>query len=92
MKTDPTDDFDLPDDVPPDPVLESVPEPQVTVIAEDLGLGPAELKPRDRSAWIREFGPRPPTVGMRVLDFAIVGLFAGTVLVIIKACTWAIFS
>lgn len=83
------DDIDLPDmPVEPDPP----PAPTVVVIAEDLRLGPAELKPYDRTAWIREFGPRPPTVGMRVLDFVIVGLFVTTALVIIKACAWAFFS
>jgi hypothetical protein len=82
------DDIDLPDmPVEPDP-----PPPTVVVIAEDLRLGPAEVKPYDRNAWIREFGPRPPTVGMRVLDFVIVGLFVSTAVVIIKACTWAFFS
>ena len=82
------DDIDLPD-MPEEP---DPPPPQVLVIAEDLRLGPAEVKPYDRTAWIREFGPRPPTVGMRVLDFVIVGLFASTALVIIKACAWAFFS
>jgi hypothetical protein len=82
------DDFDLPDQhVEPDP-----PPPQVVVIAEDLKLGSAEVKPYDRNAWIREFGPKPPSAGMRVVDFVILGLFAGTVLVIIKACAWAYFS
>ena len=74
------DDFDLPDQhVEPDP------PPQVVVIAEDLKLGPAEVKPYDRNAWIREFGPRPPSTGMRALDFAIVGMFAMAVIVCVKA-------
>ena len=82
------DDFDLPDQhVEPDP-----PPSQVVVIAQDLKLGPAEVKPYDRNAWLREFGPKPPSAGMRVVDFVILGLFAGTVLMIIKACAWAFFS
>ena len=81
------DDFDLPDQH-----IEPDPPPQVVVIAEDLKLGPAEVKPYDRNAWIREFGPKPPSAGMRVMDFIILGLFSGTVLVIIKACAWAWFS
>lgn len=84
------DDFDLPDDVPPDPVLESQAEPQLQTIAPNLQLGPAEVKPYDRNAWIREFGPNPPTVGMRIMDFAIVAMFAGSLILFIKACSWAI--
>lgn len=81
------DDFDLPDQhVEPDP------PPQVVVIAEDLKLGPAEVKTYDRSAWIRKLGPKPPSAGMRVLDFVIVGLLFCTALVIVQALAWAIFS
>ena len=81
------DDFDLPDQhVEPDP------PPQVVVIAEDSKLGPAEVKPYDRNAWIREFGPKPPSAGMRVVDFVIVGLLFCTALVIVQALAWAFFS
>ena len=81
------DDFDLPDQhVEPDP------PPQVVVIAEDSKLGPAEVKPYDRNAWIREFGPKPPSAGMRAVDFAIVGMLAGTVILIVKAWYWAVGS
>ena len=80
------DDFDLPDQhVEPDP------PPQVVIIAEDLKLGPAEAKPFARS-WAEQHGPQPPSAGMRVMDFVILGLFFGTVLMIIKACAWAWFS
>ena len=74
------DDFDLPDQhVEPDP------PPQIVVIAEDLKPGTAEVKPYDRNVWIREFGPQPPSTGMRALDFVIVGMFAGTVILVVKA-------
>ena len=87
MATKHNDDFDLPDQhVDPDP-----PPPQVVVISQDLKLGPAEVKPYDRNAWIREFGPKPPSAGMRVVDFVIVGLSAFAITVIIKACVWAVF-
>ena len=87
MATKHNDDFDLPDQhVDPDP-----PPPQVVVIAQDLKLGPAQVKPYDRNAWIREFGPKPPSVGMRAVDFVIVGLSAFAITVIIKACVWAVF-
>jgi hypothetical protein len=87
MATKPVYDDDLPDQhVEPDP------PPQVVVIAEDSKLGPAEVKSYDRNAWVKEFGPRPPTASMRVVDFVILGLFFGTVLVVIKACAWAFFS
>ena len=82
------DDFDLPDQhVEPDP-----PPPQVVVIAEDLKLGPAKVKPYDRNAWIREFGPKPLSVGMRAVDFAIVGMLAVTVILMVKAWYWAVGS
>ena len=79
------------DDLPERPVEPDPPPPQVVVIAEDLKLGPVEVKPYDRNAWIREFGPKPPTVGMRAVDFVIVGLSAFAITVIIKACVWAVF-
>lgn len=78
------DDFDFPDR-PVEPI------PQVVVQAKDLQLGPAEAKPFAKT-WAEQHGPQPPSAGMRVMDFVILGLFAGTVLVIIKACTWAWFS
>jgi hypothetical protein len=78
------DDFDFPDR----PVA---PIPTVTVQAEDLKLGPAVVKPFGKS-WTEQYGPQPPTAGMRAMDFLILGLFFGTVLVVIKACAWALFS
>ena len=82
MATTPVDDdFDMPEmPVEPDP-----PPPQVEVIAEDLKPGTAEVKPYDRNVWIREFGPQPPSTGMRAMDFVIVGMFAGTVILVVKA-------
>jgi hypothetical protein len=87
MATKHNDDFDLPDQH-----IEPDPPPQVVVIAEDLKLGPAKVKPYDRNAWIREFGPKPLSAGMRAMDFAIVGMLAGTVLLFVKAWSWAFFS
>jgi hypothetical protein len=88
MATKHNDDFDLPDQhIEPDP-----PPPQIVVIAEDSKLGPAEVKPYDRGAWIREFGPKPLSTGMQAMDFAIVGMFAGTVILVVKAWYWAVFS
>jgi hypothetical protein len=81
MATTPVYDDDLPDmHTEPDP-----PPPQPVVTAEDLKPGPAEVKPYDRSAWIQEHGPKPPSTGMRALDFVIVGMFAGTVILVVKA-------
>ena len=88
MATKHNDDFDLPDQhIEPDP-----PPPQIVVIAEDSKLGPAEVKPYDRGAWIREFGPKPLSTGMRAMDFAIVGMFVGTVILVVKAWYWTVFS
>jgi hypothetical protein len=87
MATKHNDDFDLPDQH-----IEPDPPPQIVVIAEDLKLGPAEVKPYDRNAWIREFGPKPLSVGMRVVDFAIVGMLAVTVILMVKAWYWAVGS
>ena len=78
------DDFDFPDQ-PVEPI------PTVTVQAEDLKLGPAVVKPFGKS-WAEQYGPQPPGPGMRALDFAIVGLCAGTVILIVKAWYWAVFS
>jgi hypothetical protein len=87
MATKHNDDFDLPDQH-----IEPDPPPQIVVIAEDLKLGTAKVKPYDRNAWVREFGPKPLSTGMRAMDFAIVGMFAGTVILMVKAWYWAWFS
>jgi hypothetical protein len=81
------DDLDLPDrPAEPDPPL-----PPVMDVAEPLQLGPAMVKPFGKS-WAEQHGPQPPTVGMRIMDFAIMALFAVTVVVLFKACAWALFS
>jgi hypothetical protein len=87
MATKHNDDFDLPDQH-----IEPDPPPQIVVMAEDLKLGPAKVKPYDRNAWIREFGPKPLSTGMRATDFAIVGMFAVALIVIFKAWVWIVFS
>jgi hypothetical protein len=80
------DDFDFPDrPVEPDP------PPKVFVQAEDLHLGAATVRPLGRS-WAEQHGPQPPGTGMRALDFLIIAMFAGSVLLFIKACSWALFS
>ncbi len=77
------DDLDMPewsDDL----VVKAVP-------AQDLHLGAATVRPLGRS-WMEQYGPQPPGAGMRALDFLIIAMFAGSVLLFIKACTWALFS
>jgi hypothetical protein len=78
------DDFEFPDR-PVEPI------PQVVVQAEDLKLGPAVVKPLSKS-WAEQHGPQPPGPGMLALDFLIVGMFAGSVLLFVRACSWAVFS
>ena len=78
------DDFDFPDR-PVEPI------PQVTVPAQDLHLGAAPVRPLDRS-WADEYGPQPLGPGMRALDYLILAMFAGSVVLFVKACTWAVFS
>ena len=81
------DDLDLPDrPVEPDPPL-----PEIVPVVEEPSA-PAVVTKYDRSAWIREFGPKPPSAGMRIIDFVIVGLLFCTALVIVQALAWAIFS
>jgi hypothetical protein len=61
------------------------------VPAQDLHLGAATVKPIGRS-WAEQHGPQPPGPGMRALDFLILAMFAGSVLLFVRACTWAAFS
>jgi hypothetical protein len=61
------------------------------VLAQDLHLGAATVKPLSRS-WMEEHGPQPPGPGLRMLDYMILAMFAGSVLLFIKACYWAVFS
>jgi hypothetical protein len=86
MSTKHKDDFDFPDQP-----VEPIAPPPVMPSVEESKPEPVAVKPHDRTAWIREFGPKPPTVGMRVIDFVIVGLGAFAITVIIKACVWAVF-
>ena len=84
MATQTDDDFDFPDR-PVEPI------PQVTVPAQDLHLGAATVRPLGQS-WVEEYGPQPPGPGMRALDFLILAMFSGSIVLFIKACAWAWFS
>ena len=86
MATKHNDDFDF-----PDRPAEPDPPPKVIVQAQDLHLGVPAVRTFANS-WIEQHGPKPPGAGMRAMDFLILGLFFGTVLVVIKACAWALFS
>jgi len=41
------------------------------VVAEDLHLGPAQVKPLN-SQWYKQYSPQPPGLGIRSLDAVIV--------------------
>ena len=85
MATKPVDDdFDFPER-PVEPI------PKVNIQVEDLHMGAATVRPVGRS-WVEEYGPQPPGPGMRVLDFLILAMFAGSVVLFVKACSWAVFS
>ena len=84
MATQTDDDFDFPDR-PVEPI------PQVTAQTQDLHLGAATVRPLDRS-WAEQHGPQPPGPGMRAIDFLILAMFSGTVILLVKACSWAVFS
>jgi hypothetical protein len=87
MATTPVDDdFDF-----PDRPTEPDPPPKVIVQAEDLHLGAATVRPLGQS-WAEQHGPQPPGTGLQTLDFLIIAMFAGSVLLFIKACSWAFFS
>jgi hypothetical protein len=85
MATKPVDDdFDFPER-PVEPI------PKVNIQVEDLHLGAATVRPVGRS-WMEEHGPQPPGPGMRALDFLILAMFAGSLILFVKACSWAVFS
>ena len=84
MATQTDDDFDFPDR-PVEPI------PQVVVQAEDLHLGAATVRPLGRS-WAEQHGPQPPGPGMRAMDYLILAMFAGSMILFIKACSWAWLS
>ena len=84
MATQTDDDFDFPDR-PVEPI------PQVTVPAQDLHLGAATVRPLGQS-WADEYGPQPLGPGMRALDYLILAMFAGSVVLFVKACAWAWLS
>jgi hypothetical protein len=37
-------------------------------------------------------GSEPPTAGMQAMDFAIVGMLAGTIILVVKTWGWILFS
>ena len=83
MATQPDDDLDMPewsDDLVP----KAVP-------AQDLHLGAATVRPLGQS-WADEHGPQPPGPGMRALDYLILAMFAGSIMLMLRACSWAVFS
>jgi hypothetical protein len=80
------DDFDL-----PDMHIEPDPPPKVIVQAEDLHLGVPVVQTFVKS-WVEQYGPKPPGPGMRAMDFLILAMFFGTVVLFIRACSWAFFS
>ena len=77
------DDFDLPDDVPPEPVK---------IVATDLHLGAAEARPFSQQKWLEQNGPKAPGPGIRALDLLIITMFVATTILMLKACAWAVFS
>jgi len=81
------DDFDFPDQP-----VEPIAPPPVLPVVEEFKPEPVAVKPYDRTAWMREFGPKPPTAGMRAMDFLILAMFSGTVILFVKACSWAYLS
>ena len=86
MATQPNDDFDF-----PDRPIEPDPPPKVIVQAEDLRLGAATMRPLGRS-WAEQHGPQLPGPGMRAMDYLILAMFAGSMILFIKACSWAWLS
>ena len=87
MATKPVDDdFDF-----PDRPTEPDPPPKVIVQAEDLHLGAATVRALGRS-WAEQHGPQPPGAGLRAMDFLIIAMFAGSMVLFVKACSWAVFS
>lgn len=55
--------------------------------AVDLQLGPANVK-----SWAEQHGPQQPGVGLRALDYLVLAMFAGSVVLMLRACAWAFTS
>jgi len=87
MATKHNDDFDF-----PDRPVEPIAPPAALPAVQEFKPEPVTVKPYNRTAWIREHGPKPPTAGMRAMDFAIVSMFAVALILIFKAWIWIVFS
>ena len=61
------------------------------VPAQDLHLGAATVKPLGRS-WAEQHGPQPPSAGLQTLDFAVLAMFAASIILLFRACAWAVTS
>lgn len=84
MKPD-EDDFDLPEDV-PEPVRPAV------IQAEDLHLGPAQVKEnpwlKDPNWYIKRHGPKPPGLGSQALDVLTLTLAVFFIIMEFKVVYW----
>ena len=81
MATQPDDDLDMPewsDDLVP----KAVP-------GQDLHLGAATVRPLGQS-WAEQHGPQRPSAGLQTLDFVVLAMFAASVILLFRACSWAI--
>ena len=74
-----SDDMDMPEFT-AEMATELKAKPQV-----DLHLGPASVK-----SWAEQHGPQPPGVGLRALDYVVLAMFAASVILMVRACSWAI--
>ena len=85
MATQSNDDFALPE------VTTEILGRNPTLQEKKLYLSPAIKKPRSRK-WAEQYWPLPPGPGLRMLDDLILAVFAGSVLLFVKACSYAFFS
>ena len=85
MASQPNDDFDLPE------VTAEILGRSPASREKKLYLSPAIKKPRSRK-WAEQYWPQPLGPGLRMLDYLILTVFAGSVLLFVKACSYAFFS
>jgi hypothetical protein len=53
--------------------------------AVDLHLGAGNVK-----SWAEQHGPQPPGSGLRALDYLVLAMFAASVILMVRACSWVV--
>ena len=82
MSSTPVDEYEMP---------EITAEMLADVLPQELPLGSSQVTVRSRK-WTEQYWPQPPGPGVRALDVLIAIMFTGSIILMLRACSWAVFN